>query len=60
MKDHLLIDLIRGGEIDYRDTHRAALAISAEFVLIARAEVNVWGNACTCGLRYNQRTHVDI
>ena len=51
---------------------RAALAISVEIIVIARAvltmevvliasaEVNVWGHAWPSSCRYIQRTHVDI
>jgi len=35
-----------GGEIEIRDTHRAALAISAQVSLIARAEGDVREHAC--------------
>jgi len=40
-----------GGEIEIRETHRAALAISTETFLIARAKVDVWGCACASSLR---------
>ena len=36
-----------GGKIEISNTRRAALAISMQAVLIATAECNVWGHACT-------------
>ena len=39
---------------------RAPLAISAETIVIAKAEVDMREFACTSDWRYFQRTHVDI
>ena len=48
-----------GGEIEIRYyINRAALEISAEMVLIARAECT--GCALTSGWRYFQRMYVDV